>query len=194
MAASGEYHFWVYGIYFGKRIVYVGSTSDPERRFREHFNKSCNMQSNANNRLYALINYAMARGVFPKFKILHVEYYHNREGDIADKYRDKLVNSSTRGVFYTEERGVLYNEEIADAYYYMRVNTRKQISFIQPNMEITVKQLADKRKISKVYILRLLRNNKAELLAAMGVKSWRMIGSSYVLKMDKDFTLPENNS
>lgn len=56
-------------------------------------------------------------------------------------------------------------------------------------MEITVKQLADSRGIAKTYILRLLRGNKAELLAKMGVKSWKLIGSSYVLKMEKDFKI-----
>lgn len=60
-------------------------------------------------------------------------------------------------------------------------------------MEITVKQLADNRGISKVYILRLLKNNKAHLLSDMGVKSWQKVGSQYVLTMQKDFSLNDGN-
>lgn len=54
-------------------------------------------------------------------------------------------------------------------------------------MDITVKELADKRGIAKTYILRLLKKNRADLLLEMGVKSWQKVGTQYVLTMKKDF-------
>lgn len=56
-------------------------------------------------------------------------------------------------------------------------------------MDITVKQLADSKKIEKVYILRLLKNERKDLLSKMGVKSWQKVGTQYQLKMKKGFTL-----
>lgn len=50
-------------------------------------------------------------------------------------------------------------------------------------MELTVTQLADENGVSRQYILKLISDNNKDVLATMGVKSWRKVGNMYILKM-----------
>lgn len=194
MAASGECHFWVYGIYIGSRIIYVGYSCEPIRRIREHFRKARRLPANTNSYVYYYMHMAMQGGVIPRFKILAVSYGTNLEGDYIERHRAETFNYCPQSSkpLVQGTMPMINCDASYDAYNNIRVNIRKQMSYFNNlKMDITVKQLADKRKIKKVYILRLLRENKAHLLAEMGVKSWQKVGSQYQLKMQKDFILDE---
>lgn len=91
MANSGDYLFWVYGICIGKRVLYVGYTDNPVRRFEEHFERACNISSNNRHPVYANLHSAMRKGIIPRFKILGVKYNKNLEGHYSDRHSSTMI-------------------------------------------------------------------------------------------------------
>ena len=76
---------YVYYIWIGRRVVYVGRTSNIIQRSNHHFSRAVGGRPNK-DRLYLHMNNAIARGVVPKFTI---EYF----GDAysSSKEEHKLI-------------------------------------------------------------------------------------------------------
>lgn len=133
MAEVDDSRFWGYGIYIGKRIVYVGYTKFPEQRFRKHFRMSRDVINYRPEPIHVALNKSMSQGIMPRFKILAVHSGCNKENYFIGKFWDKILNIET-GVKWQKHYDGEYltnHDCVKKAYAKLRTDTIKQISYFK---------------------------------------------------------------